>query len=279
MRAAVLTLFTVGLLAPAVAVGHGCCKAWCADDLQEWDLKCTWKHCGGCEPCPPPSDPAPWTTAEALDVAAKLVWVFEKPRKAFEAMAEARGPADCYTGFPSGTERPQPCDGANGNADGDVGSDLLPYPAKFVRLAFHDCMAYADGAGGCDGCLKFYDQFMNYNDLAAETTKELRRPDPVAGTNNGRPGRDLHGPGLPRGHPGAGRVAAGRREEPRGPVGVRGAGGHRLRHGRQQPVLRGRGRALPAPVQPHRPGGAVPDRPDGAAVPVRAPGLCRVRQA
>jgi hypothetical protein len=27
--------------------------------------------------------------------------------------------------------------------------------AKFLRLAFHDCMKYADGTGGCDGCLEW----------------------------------------------------------------------------------------------------------------------------
>ena len=27
--------------------------------------------------------------------------------------------------------------------------------AKTIRLAFHDCMPYEDGTGGCDGCLNF----------------------------------------------------------------------------------------------------------------------------
>jgi hypothetical protein len=26
---------------------------------------------------------------------------------------------------------------------------------KAIRLAFHDCMPYTDGTGGCDGCLNF----------------------------------------------------------------------------------------------------------------------------
>jgi hypothetical protein len=28
-------------------------------------------------------------------------------------------------------------------------------PAKMLRLAFHDCVKYADGSGGCDGCLNW----------------------------------------------------------------------------------------------------------------------------
>ena len=27
--------------------------------------------------------------------------------------------------------------------------------AKFVRLAFHDCLKYTDGSGGCDGALNW----------------------------------------------------------------------------------------------------------------------------
>ena len=28
-------------------------------------------------------------------------------------------------------------------------------PAKILRLAFHDCVKYKDGSGGCDGCLNW----------------------------------------------------------------------------------------------------------------------------
>ena len=41
---------------------------------------------------------------------------------------------------------------ANVTVPGERWSGLLT-PAKLVRLAFHDCMPYADGTGGCDGCL------------------------------------------------------------------------------------------------------------------------------
>ena len=32
---------------------------------------------------------------------------------------------------------------------------VKPSAAKFVRLAFHDCLKYKDGSGGCDGCLNW----------------------------------------------------------------------------------------------------------------------------
>lgn len=33
---------------------------------------------------------------------------------------------------------------------------------KAIRLAFHDCVLYEDGTGGCDGCLNF-DENINEN--------------------------------------------------------------------------------------------------------------------
>ena len=39
-----------------------------------------------------------------------------------------------------------------------------PKAPKVVRLGFHDCLKYADGSGGCDGCLNWqvniYVEFM-----------------------------------------------------------------------------------------------------------------------
>ena len=29
---------------------------------------------------------------------------------------------------------------------------------KAIRLAFHDCIPYKDGSGGCDGCINFEDE-------------------------------------------------------------------------------------------------------------------------
>jgi len=31
-----------------------------------------------------------------------------------------------------------------------------PNAPKFLRLAFHDCLKYTDGSGGCDGCLNWH---------------------------------------------------------------------------------------------------------------------------
>ena len=33
---------------------------------------------------------------------------------------------------------------------------LRPLAPKAVRLGFHDCLKYADGSGGCDGCLNWH---------------------------------------------------------------------------------------------------------------------------
>ena len=30
-----------------------------------------------------------------------------------------------------------------------------PTPARLIQLAFHDCLRYKDGSGGCDGCLNW----------------------------------------------------------------------------------------------------------------------------
>ena len=36
---------------------------------------------------------------------------------------------------------------------------------KAIRLAFHDCMPYEDGSGGCDGCLSFEENGQEHNVL------------------------------------------------------------------------------------------------------------------
>ena len=30
-----------------------------------------------------------------------------------------------------------------------------PTPSRLIQLAFHDCLRYKDGSGGCDGCLNW----------------------------------------------------------------------------------------------------------------------------
>lgn len=36
---------------------------------------------------------------------------------------------------------------------------------KMLRLAFHDCAPYADGSGGCDGCLNLDENLEENNGL------------------------------------------------------------------------------------------------------------------
>ena len=31
----------------------------------------------------------------------------------------------------------------------------VPTEPKYLRLAFHDCLKYEDGTGGCDGCINW----------------------------------------------------------------------------------------------------------------------------
>ena len=40
----------------------------------------------------------------------------------------------------------------------------VPTGPKYVRLAFHDCLKYEDGSGGCDGCLNWDDMDFSYED-------------------------------------------------------------------------------------------------------------------
>jgi len=41
-------------------------------------------------------------------------------------------------------------------------NNIEPTPAKFVRLAFHQCLLYTDGTGGCDGCLDWTKMGVQY---------------------------------------------------------------------------------------------------------------------
>jgi hypothetical protein len=128
-------------------------------------------------------DGTDWTQEEALIVMAKLYQVMGDPTAAKTQLLRTNGQYDCHTGFED-TGEAQPCNGKNGNA-GTATNDVRPTAAKFVRLGFHDCIKYVDGTGGCDGCLRFYDQFMKYNDLASGNKRNMRRSDPVSGSNNG----------------------------------------------------------------------------------------------
>ena len=43
--------------------------------------------------------------------------------------------------------------------------DISFQERKAVRLAFHDCVPYKDGTGGCDGCLNFDENFHDNHGL------------------------------------------------------------------------------------------------------------------
>ena len=83
---------------------------------------------------------AAWTQDEVIAVKAKLWMSFAKswamPREANTAM---------------GTTDP-----------GDNGGGYNA--AKVVRLAFHDCLKYTDGSGGCDGCLNWHGVGTKFDD-------------------------------------------------------------------------------------------------------------------
>ena len=44
-------------------------------------------------------------------------------------------------------------------------SNLAFSETKAIRLAFHDCVPYEDGTGGCDGCINFDDNLIHNNVL------------------------------------------------------------------------------------------------------------------
>eukprot|EP00971_Amphidinium_carterae_P342943 6482425-Amphidinium_carterae.1 len=127
---------------------------------------------------------ADWTEAEALQVMGKLHRVFSASKVVYNEWKDKYGDVECYNGFEA-TPEAEPCDGKNGHVDNEPQDESLPNAAKFVRLGFHDCILYTDGTGGCDGCLKFYDMFRKYNDLASGDKRNLQRADAVSGTNNG----------------------------------------------------------------------------------------------
>lgn len=133
-----------------------------------------------------PGEPgAAWSEWEALVVMGKLRRVFDAPQTIYRELKQKYGEIDCHTGFADTGGDAERCDGKNGRARASPGTESLPNAAKFIRLGFHDCIKYTDGTGGCDGCLRFYDMFHKYNDLASGDKRQMRRPDPVKGTNNG----------------------------------------------------------------------------------------------
>ena len=52
---------------------------------------------------------------------------------------------------------------------------------KHLRLGFHDCIKYADGSGGCGGCL-------NWEGMGWRDESEMREKEDVDGDGDGRGG-------------------------------------------------------------------------------------------
>ena len=59
------------------------------------------------------------------------------------------------------------------------------FPAKLLRLSFHDCVKYKDGSGGCDGCLNWKGMEMRFSTDQAKLKYSYTYPDIKEGTNNG----------------------------------------------------------------------------------------------
>ena len=58
------------------------------------------------------------------------------------------------------------------------------FPAKLLRLSFHDCVRYIDGSGGCDGCLSWKGVQKRFPD-ATKIKFKYKEADIKEGSNNG----------------------------------------------------------------------------------------------
>ena len=47
-----------------------------------------------------------------------------------------------------------------------------PRHSRLIQLAFHDCLRYSDGTGGCDGCINWSEMGMTPPDLIKDGFKE-----------------------------------------------------------------------------------------------------------
>ena len=47
-----------------------------------------------------------------------------------------------------------------------------PRHSRLIQLAFHDCLRYSDGTGGCDGCINWSEMGTSPNDLIKDGFKE-----------------------------------------------------------------------------------------------------------
>ena len=65
-----------------------------------------------------------------------------------------------------------------------INRGLQFFPAKLLRLSFHDCVRYKDGSGGCDGCLSWKGTQFRFPGSDKMKFKYIY-PDIKEGSNNG----------------------------------------------------------------------------------------------
>ena len=110
----------------------------------------------------------PWTYDELLIVRAKL----------WSLMIDGRAQT-LYKKIPY-NDRPM----ADELDEKWINKGLQFFPAKLLRLIFHDCLKYTDGSGGCDGCLNW--EGMNFRFPSANSLKFKYLYDDIKkGNNNG----------------------------------------------------------------------------------------------
>ena len=49
-----------------------------------------------------------------------------------------------------------------------------PDPPKVLRLAFHDCLKYTDGTGGCDGCLDWAGMDTSFDNVTQRIYEDVK---------------------------------------------------------------------------------------------------------
>ena len=108
------------------------------------------------------SQGVPWTEEQASIIANKVRYLWTESSKVFDDFDELNNPNATSSGYlydPDKRLSTQDCNTANSLCNGWTGkgsrrtNDLNFKEFKALRLAFHDCVPYEDGSGGCDGCL------------------------------------------------------------------------------------------------------------------------------
>ena len=107
---------------------------------------------------------APWSKEDVLAVKAKIRRTFEM------GGSEAIRDALLALGEPSDTI----------NNSSVYWGGTYPSAPKLLRLAFHDCIRYKDGTGGCDGCLNWKGVGRYYDNMESNAYEDVKFTD-----NNG----------------------------------------------------------------------------------------------